>query len=597
MALRRLQSLVHCGIGLTFMGVAVLDLTGCRKHQSPADSGTQPPAVAQGPGASGAPGTSSETPASSTDASSAGRSASDSSSGSGFVPPSAPTNAAAIAAVYASRPASLASLSQAEFQYGVSPTRNSQVTYQPDVVVMEHGADAIHGYSADGLTWLLDPNAPHVGELQPGKVMFATGRAVGRILAVTRQGNDVAVTLGPAALTEVVSDVQMSFEQPVDLSSAILYTAPNLPQAVDLPPIVPDTTKTSDARTGAEDEVVSNPVPHSGWATPVTPTSWSPPAAAMASRAELPADAARSGPVGQVFNLVGPLIGVPGPVNMSGFKVSPYVGGGMGINIVRNSPDLMVVASGGLRLDRPSIRVNLNIAHGTVQTAELALQGVAALVVDLQAGTQVGRTGNISKVYYVPTDLSIPILGKVLPLAITFRQSFLVRTAFSAKNSTLNAGGEEDFTGAVTMGLHNGSWTVSAPTTMTDVRDLLQSINGASLGASSVIFGWGTRAIVGIGAFGFATGPYLAYNTQVAVVRGSDLTTGLLPVPPCHGAILGVSLNVGVGYSLPSPLVSAINTILRLLQLNTTLPASGGISHQETIIEKKKSVPNKCASF
>ena len=130
-------------------------------------------------------------------------------SASGFVPPaSAPTTPAAIAAEYASRPDALKPMSLAEFQYGVSPTHSADVTYQPDVIVMEHGADAVHGYSSDGLTWLLDASAPHVSELQPGKVMFATGRAVGRILAVTPHGNDVAVTLGPAALTEVVSDLQ-----------------------------------------------------------------------------------------------------------------------------------------------------------------------------------------------------------------------------------------------------------------------------------------------------------------------------------------------------------------------------------------------------
>ncbi len=123
-------------------------------------------------------------------------------SSSGFVPPaSAPTTPAAIAAEYANRPDALKPMSLAEFQYGVSPTLGSDVTYQPDVIVMEHGADAIHGYSSDGLTWLLDASAPHVSELQPGKIMFATGRAVGRILAVTLHGTDVAVTLGPAALT------------------------------------------------------------------------------------------------------------------------------------------------------------------------------------------------------------------------------------------------------------------------------------------------------------------------------------------------------------------------------------------------------------
>ena len=98
-------------------------------------------------------------------------------------------------------------------------------------------------------------------------------------------------------------------------------------------------------------------------------------------------------------------------------------------------------------------------------------------------------------------------------------------------------------------------------------------------------------------AFGFATGPFLGYNTSVAAVKGSDMTTGLVPVPPCHGAILSVSINAGVGYSLPAPFVSAVNSILNLLHLNTQLPPSAGVAHQENIIRKQKSVPNNCASF
>jgi hypothetical protein len=600
MAHRRFDSTLRRGVAALIVGATALPMAGCRAHKSAPGTDTAPPEVAQTPGPGGAPESSPGVQAPPGNAPSAGGSPSSGGSpAAGAVPdPSAPTTPAAIAAIYASRPASLASLSLAEFQYGTSPTRSSDVTYQPNVVVMEHGADAIHGYSSDGLTWLLDPNAPHVSELQPDKIMFATGRAVGRILSVTKQGNDVAVTLGPAALTDIVSDVQMAFEQPVDLSSVIVYTAPNAPLSGDLAPLVQDTTKTSDTRAGNGDQVViDDRGRQTGSIVPVSLRS-RPPIAAVPALWRKPAMGdAQGGPVGQVFNLVGPMIGVPRPVTVSGFKVSPYSGGGMGISIATSSPNLMMAATGGVRLDQPTVKVTLDIKHGTVQTAELELRGVAALFVDLQAGTQVGRTGNISKVYYVPTDMSIPILGKVLPIAITFRQSFLVETAFTAKNSTLNAGGEEDFTGAVTMGLHNGSWAVSAPTSMTDKRDLLQSINGVSLGASSVIFGWGTKVIVGLGAFGFATGPYIGYNTQVAIVRGSDLTTGLVPVPPCHGAILSLSLNVGVGYSLPAPLVSAVNAILHLLQLNTTLAPTNGISHQENIIRKEKSVPNKCASF
>lgn len=50
-------------------------------------------------------------------------------------------------------------LSQAELRYGVSPTKDSAVTYQDNVVLMEHGADAIKSVSPDGLTWTIDASS------------------------------------------------------------------------------------------------------------------------------------------------------------------------------------------------------------------------------------------------------------------------------------------------------------------------------------------------------------------------------------------------------------------------------------------------------
>ena len=73
-------------------------------------------------------------------------------------------------------PAGQTSLTEAEIQYGVSPTRNNQVTYQADVIVMEHGAESIRSQAANGLTWTIDGNASGAQEIQPGRILFATGR-------------------------------------------------------------------------------------------------------------------------------------------------------------------------------------------------------------------------------------------------------------------------------------------------------------------------------------------------------------------------------------------------------------------------------------
>jgi len=126
-------------------------------------------------------------------------------------------------------PAGQTDLTAAEIQYGVSPTRNDQVTYQDDVIVMEHGAEAIRSQAANGLTWTIDGNAAGAQEIQPDKILFATGRVVGRVLAVERQAGNIAVTLGPIELTDVIKDAKITYHGALDLEKMITYVAPEHP--------------------------------------------------------------------------------------------------------------------------------------------------------------------------------------------------------------------------------------------------------------------------------------------------------------------------------------------------------------------------------
>src|SRR5579883_3010695 len=84
-------------------------------------------------------------------------------------------------------------LTPTQLQYGIAPRRDPRVTYAPDVILMEEGDKAIRLTASDGMTWVFDASAPHVNEFQEGKVVFATGRAVGRIGQLTRSGDTVTV--------------------------------------------------------------------------------------------------------------------------------------------------------------------------------------------------------------------------------------------------------------------------------------------------------------------------------------------------------------------------------------------------------------------
>src|SRR5262249_39832356 len=73
-----------------------------------------------------------------------------------------------------------ADLTDVERKYGRAPARDANVTYGRDVVIVDGGANIIRALSPDGLTWTIDPHAPHASELEVGKIAFVTGRCVGR---------------------------------------------------------------------------------------------------------------------------------------------------------------------------------------------------------------------------------------------------------------------------------------------------------------------------------------------------------------------------------------------------------------------------------
>jgi hypothetical protein len=60
-------------------------------------------------------------------------------------------------------------LSVAEQKYGIAPIPGPSVTYQPDVIVVGGGGDAIRAQSSNGFIWTIDAKAPRAAELGEGK--------------------------------------------------------------------------------------------------------------------------------------------------------------------------------------------------------------------------------------------------------------------------------------------------------------------------------------------------------------------------------------------------------------------------------------------
>ena len=456
-------------------------------------------------------------------------------------------------------------LSIAEQKYGVAPIPDKSVTYQPDVIVVGGGAAAIRGQSSNGFVWTIDARAPHADDIAPGKVFFMTNRAVGRVLEVHRSGSDLVLTLGPVDITEIVSEAHIHIvNMPIDFGEALAYTAPDLPgqiasnRPIRVPAAVPEE---STAPAGAAvPAVLRQP---SGWGLYRTQAVQSPPANAYS--------------VPDVSSLLA-----------KNFKAIPFANSsGIGVRVSADGGGLQVSADAVVRLATPTISVHLDITpFGGVTQASVELTGAAGLSWKFNVGTDVGLKGNVDGVLQPNVDFSIPVGGiGPVPLAVTVRQRFLIRTGFGVRNSTLSASGDYTFTGGFKVGYFNKEWSPPVgPTNFTTNESLVQTGTGISIGLEGLNLANQMKVIVGVGAFGFAAGPYLSFTSAIGAFRNSDI--GMLK---CNGAVLDVKLSGGVGYVIPKAVTSLINSILSGLNLKFRIKGEGGLEPGPAITVVNKS--------
>jgi hypothetical protein len=431
-------------------------------------------------------------------------------------------------------------MSAAEQKYGIAPTPDPNIEYQPDVVLVGGGADSVRSQDGNGFIWTIDANAARAGDLAPGKIMFLTNRAVGRVLGVRKDGGNLVLVLGPVDLVEVVrkADIHIA-DMPIDFEEAIPYTLPDLPAPV-----------------------VS--LAHLALPAPAAiPVMFGPPKD-ISPDAQTPA----APPTPDVSNLVN-------------FKTEPFANKyGIGMRATTDAGGLKVDTDVGLHLSAPKITVHIHITSGGgVEEATINLSGAAGLTWNFKAGTDVGLRANVSGILTPNTDFSIPVGGAGgLPIAVTVRQRFEIKTALGVRNSTLIANGDYTFKGSFKIGYTGGQWMVAAPAEFHQKANIAETGHGVSLGVSGINLGHAVKVIAGIGVAGFAAGPYFTFFSAVGLERSSD--AGVLA---CTYAPIKLDMNGGVGYVIPQSVTSAINFILRKLNIKYQIKGEGGLEPSKTL--------------
>ena len=462
-------------------------------------------------------------------------------------------------------------MSSSEVQFGIAPKKDSRVTYASDVIVMEQGDKAIKSAGRDGMTWTFDASAPHVSEFQEGKIVFATGRAVGRIAHLQTSGDTVTVLLAPVQITDVIEKGRFLVSQDIDLGGAIVYSAPDFPAVLDVTP--------------------AN-----------KPAFWQPPQADGGWRfvpiaAQLPVqsivDVAQA-----ISRLTAPppaLNGMASPVDLTDYlKAGVLAGsdGSVGMYYHYSGYGVFMEASAKIILRSAHVDFVLDIFSKRISTWGLKLSGATSLVLQVQTHSDLDRFLNAHKKVAIPMDISLPIPIGGVPFALTFHESFLLGTAFSAKRSILNANGEYTLSGNVFVGWRGGKPAFEPFSQPTAKTDLGNSVDGLSVGINSLVAGFSIRPMIGIGAFGFNTGVYVGVDFSGSVLKQSDIA-----MAACRGGYMSGQLDSGVGYQLSTGIVDLVNKLLKTFT-NYQMPDHGTLIQgpNPVFMTLSTEIPNHCAS-
>ena len=473
-------------------------------------------------------------------------------------------------------------MSDAEIKYGVSPTRNKDVTYQDDVIVMEHGAEAIRSLSSNGLTYTLDANAPGAKDIQQDKILFATGRVVGRVLEVKRNGNDVAVTLGPIELTDVFKEAHISYHGTLDFSKMIVYQAP---------PDYPGTFIDQDAAAlpNAMRGSANMPIQIAQFSSSAT-SGWGSGGCEAVFGDVLQASPHRGcgggggGAAGQVIDLV-----------KNGLHFIPDLSQGLGVTSTGTKNGVKYTAYAGLQLNNPDFTFNLDIHGGRLNTAEVEVTINGKFKISFHGGTG-GDFTNPNQITEIPVDLSIP-LPVAAPFAVTLHNAILIQTLLTVKQATLDAEGIYSLSGIVKAGIVNGQPVGKADLSVTVDKGLTESVAGVSLGVNGVVLGYSGRILAGIGAFSLAVGPYVGLKATAGATRGSDQQALFMGGSTCRSAEFNMDMGYGVGVAVPNFVVTILNGILSVFSSKAQISSS--YSHElgtVKIMSNSRAIPPSCGA-
>jgi hypothetical protein len=512
-------------------------------------------------------------------------------------------------------------MTPSQVQFGVAPRRSPEVDYQPDVIVMEQGDKAIKSVASDGITWTFDANAPQVSKFEVGKIVFATGRAVGRVLGLKQNGSTVNVILGPVALEDIIQRGRFVMDQKIDPDRMISYVAPDYPGANDTSSLTQTAMLGGSPR---EPGVQVSTSSHGEWIPTAMTQRDRIDARSVGARRHMPRWARENFESTdrelaslrrrQAPGIPGMPQGVPRVPTLPPFDPGPTKVTGPPPQLDLHEKDVRIenvennswvgvqyyytpkgsktsaTASGLIAMDSPRVRCVLTFNKNGVDSAGISIVGAAGIKLRIDANSAIDKVINFHLKYFVPIDFSIPLAGPV-PLSLTFATFFNLNSGFSAKSSLMVTEGEYNFSGFIWAGrTAQGGWTVATPTNFSAVKSVGNAAAGLSLGINSLDLAFGIRSMVGIGAFGFNAGVFATVRFGGSAVLAPNQAFA------CRRGTIEAWIDTGLGWQIPKFAADVINFFLSATtgkSLDQGKPLAKGPSKR--MFTEDLSIPAGCA--
>lgn len=449
-------------------------------------------------------------------------------------------------------------LTQAEFLYGRDVTPDDTVKLASDVVLVPNGSRAIRSVTGDGMTWTLDPKAPGIDQLQVGKVMFLTGRAVGRVADVRPSDAGTLVTIAPVDITEVITDGSFSgSDTALDSSQLIGYdTGPQPWSVVSLAPSPSPSAGASPAPSPAEPSASPEGVT-ARLASYREPAGLGPDVAPVDDDQEY-----QPGDVSQRPPPPVPNWGAPPSTSVGDYKLQALCcSDGVGVKVDRVAGGVGVHARLMITGSTPSVSWHLEIGGAKILRAGLSVQGMAGIEYAFRINSDAGLGGNFHDRMEVPLRLewTVPTVHGI-PFTFSVSQSFIVASAMSSKGSFLDAVGSWTFDGGLGFEYNGGDTVNPNPMGRGSIRQsMMRSLDGFTEAPAGIVLAHRVETRVGIGTGSFSVGPFVDVVSSVGASRGSNI--GLLI---CRGVDLNIAVGAGVSYRLPDIVVKIVNLVLKV---------------------------------